>query len=1824
MAFDTSTLTKARESGYSDDEVISFAAQSDPRIKTALDSGYSIDEVASHFDPKPQKQVQPKEDTFKDDWTGFVANMQIAGNKLLQGVEGARMNQAAKWGSYAENARKAADGDPQALEAYTKDRIEQYGFAGIEKRPEKIRQDAELKERIWREEAKKIPEFASYIAEKEQRVKELTPGLSPEMTKLNEAKGKEFWKTFASNPVESLANIVASSAIVSAPAIATGAVGSLAGPAGTAAGAAMGSYAVETSQSLLDALRDSGVDIANPEQVEAAFTDPQVMEKARGFAEARGIPIAIFDAASAGVAGKFVSPLLKEGVSSTTMEVLKASGKEVLTQATAGALGEAAAEKSSGQDLSMKDIFLEAAGSVGSGVGEVVGNVLNANKVDAELQKAGLSEPPPPVEAGPITEETFTPPSEPIIPTPGTAAVPPATEAPLPTPSEEIQTPPTPPLTQGTEFVGTAINTPQGVVTREQGTAHPEMLMEALDKDMPEAEMESNLGFAFRTPDGTIEWVDRVEAGKRLVESGQLKGFKVGDKLTSEHIRGEVEGVTFSQTPTLTEGEIDNQITSQQENLIGMAVRKGYSLEDAQDFAQDVMIKATQNKGAFNPEKGPVEAWVKGIANNLFIDNARAAKAKKRDVEVVSSSVENEAGTTIEEQAKTDVGPRAELVAKESAKSIQDVVDAMPENDQKVMNAFMVDPSLTIEEMAEETGLTVDQVKKAKARGRKELEQFVRSQNIGDRMAPGASNIRELKNAQLTLASDIYEGLRQSDQLTKETFQKNVEQQYPELFTQEQVDEMWTLAGMASESFRESGGRKPMNKVIDQMTGGKMREGETSRKNEIADQQRRARGLPAAMQAARKSHQSVWDEAMRAIDYDPQLQSNTVAKFKDSNEVPTDFESAILLHATIEAENKFDDAVDRVNEAATDQDRIIAQANAQTAERELIELYDINKSTGTAAGRALSARRMMSDRSYTLSRMIAETRAKKGEDLTPQEQADVKENFEKLNKSKAELDARELQKDEEVAREQAEEVLGSMSKDADPVVKSLLDRIVDRLKKAHDAARERILARLARTSTGLDPTVLYDLSVIGAYHIAKGIKKLSDWKRAMNEDLDGAFEEHYDQVFEESNRRVDEAVEEGTKTSPKKEKVKRLLKDAPLQEVLDDTRKKMANRIKEGDSISDLRSYVQKMALALVRGGTTQLDPLLDTLHTMIEPVSPGITRREVMDLFSGYGDSKQLDMEQAKVTVRDLKGQSQQLAKIEDIPKGIPLKKTGVERRTPSDTERRLIKQVNELAKVFGIKVTDPATQLRSILSSIKTRLQNDIKDLTHQIETGEKPLPRTPAPTNQEIENLRAQKKELQEILAQMNKGGNETEILNRALKAYKARVVQRMADLQSRIAKNDFATKKRRELDLSKDAEAVKLAAEYRKQVRIFNERKFDFEVKNYNNLQRAAYYAQEVLNTAKASTGSVDFSAFGRQAAFYSASHPLQSFGNLIRSIMAMNEKQMDQQMAQIEKRPNALNGNYSAAKLFFGEMKGALSRREEQIRSNFAEKIPWIKWSNRAYNTFLNRARADMFDYMLSSAPAKPTKAQIRSIGYMVNTATGRGELEGRLAGAADALSIPFWSPRLYKSRLDALLFVPLIRRDAKGVRKVILKEYVRALSTVGTLIALGAMAGAEIEWDPESSDFLKFRFGNTRYDILGGHQQWLVYLYRMLTGRYKTTKGKQKDLGEPENITDPTFLTVTGRMMRSKLTPVLAKYVDYREGRDIGNNKIDRRLLYADSTFPYVHGMIPGAFAPLSLSNDDLAPIAQYHGYTAASLSALASMLGIGVQQYENKSTTDR
>jgi hypothetical protein len=237
----------------------------------------------------------------------------------------------------------------------------------------------------------------------------------------------------------------------------------------------------------------------------------------------------------------------------------------------------------------------------------------------------------------------------------------------------------------------------------------------------------------------------------------------------------------------------------------------------------------------------------------------------------------------------------------------------------------------------------------------------------------------------------------------------------------------------------------------------------------------------------------------------------------------------------------------------------------------------------------------------------------------------------------------------------------------------------------------------------------------------------------------------------ESEAAADEAVDQIKKDvgSEPAEKAKEFDLDKERDRAIDNIKK----RVEDGAPPEDLTAFIRKLAENFVRRGVNERNALVDAVHGVIKEIAPEMDRRQVMDAISGYGDFKPLDPDAVKAQLRDLKGQMQQVAKLEDMQGGSAPAKTGVEHRTPSDEERRLIKQVNEMKRKGGFNVTDPAKQLKSALDGIKTRLTNQIADLTHQIETRTRIVKdKTKTPLDAEALALTKQRDALQEQFNQI----------------------------------------------------------------------------------------------------------------------------------------------------------------------------------------------------------------------------------------------------------------------------------------------------------------------------------------------------------------------------------------------------------------------------------------------------------------------------------------
>lgn len=549
----------------------------------------------------------------------------------------------------------------------------------------------------------------------------------------------------------------------------------------------------------------------------------------------------------------------------------------------------------------------------------------------------------------------------------------------------------------------------------------------------------------------------------------------------------------------------------------------------------------------------------------------------------------------------------------------------------------------------------------------------------------------------LEQGSKVVEAVRQGMQSFKEA--------HPEA-TKEQTD------NLRDSLTKELGGEKP--------AAPKAPKEEThSIKNETVDQAVKDIDKDPITKEGTRAFGQNMQEAADEEEVNPAAGENLVREINDNPRPISDKEDAILLRHQIRLKNALKGVTDQMAKEAGDgsfSGRMAElQQKAAKIRSDMYDAFTASKLTGTEQGRALNARKMLAREDYSLAQMENRLRlAQGGKELSDTQRTAIQKLSKQLEDTQKAHDdyvkaAEEKHSKEELDRKVAEIVREAARAKAKAPPQNVVSKFID---DQAAAARQRIKERLsgARVNdvTSL-PAHVADLAIVGAKYLKDGIRDLGQWSHEMLKDFGHDIEPNLKEIYahaKNSEKTLSDAAAE-----------KRDFK-GERKSTID----KLKERVKEGDSISNMGRYVQSLAEQFVKSGITDPTQLRDAVHGELVKVDPEITPRQTQDAISGYGDFKPLSDDVVKRQLSDAKGQLQAMSKLEDMRGGKAPAKTGVERRVPSDAERRLIQQVNEMKRKGGFNVTDPATQLRTSLEAMKTRLRNSISDLDHQIATRQK----------------------------------------------------------------------------------------------------------------------------------------------------------------------------------------------------------------------------------------------------------------------------------------------------------------------------------------------------------------------------------------------------------------------------------------------------------------------------------------------------------------------
>lgn len=127
----------------------------------------------------------------------------------------------------------------------------------------------------------------------------------------------------------------------------------------------------------------------------------------------------------------------------------------------------------------------------------------------------------------------------------------------------------------------------------------------------------------------------------------------------------------------------------------------------------------------------------------------------------------------------------------------------------------------------------------------------------------------------------------------------------------------------------------------------------------------------------------------------------------------------------------------------------------------------------------------------------------------------------------------------------------------------------------------------------------------------------------------------------------------------------------------------------------------------------------------------------------------------------------------------------------------------------------------------------------------------------------------------------------------------------------------------------------------------------------------------------------------------------------------------------------------------------------------------------------------------------------------------------------------------------------------------------------------------ETDDDPESADFGKLRFGNTRYDLMTGFQQIFVFFSRLLG-----------HISRGESVSN-----TVKRFARSKASPTVGTLINLDQGKDMVGDPVTLQSEAVKLALP--------------LYVQDMKDVYDEGGATGVITSAVPAVFGVGVQTYK-------
>ena len=617
---------------------------------------------------------------------------------------------------------------------------------------------------------------------------------------------------------------------------------------------------------------------------------------------------------------------------------------------------------------------------------------------------------------------------------------------------------------------------------------------------------------------------------------------------------------------------------------------------------------------------------------------------------------------------------------------------------------------------------------------------------------------------------------------------------------------------------------------------------------------------------------------------------------------------------------------------------------------------------------------------------------------------------------------------------------------------------------------------------------------------------------------------------------------------------------------------------------------------------------VVDAVHEQLSLEVPGISRYDIMQAMSDYGQWRQLNREEKADKIRAIRGKARQSLKLEDSLNAIALSQEWLDQGMAPEEVAQKLRDQNLLPKATGREQATP--------DSIEKGLIAQVDKLKHELPV--------------HVESKPGQ--------------------LKTASERYRKAQEKRLAFWENRRdeAKQGRLPKRRKK----RPPAAVAIIDKNVEIEHVQAEALTEIEKAKRANWNAGQWIGAGLLETTslipKGLMLGMEWSFFIRQGFFYARSHPIKAFAAAVDGIHATFSQRIAMASTEdIESRPNARE--YHQGGVDFTRHHGPRAALEEMSNSAV---LRWLEHTEgkvflplrtvakvymafeRGNRTFANTMKADLYDIQKRDTlaareffgdSANWTDNDIKQTGRTSNIFSGRGT---GLKGGNPYLDFFFLARRWAWSRIQTDLVVPFQLMTPqrigqwnadRGMRVAMAKLYLQTLLGHATKLAVSywlysLLAGDDeekkptIEWDLRSSDVGALKMGETRIKSEGGTMPLVTLGARVLTGTMKTSKGEIKSIyGEDVQYGGQTAADFIINYGRYKLGTGMSGILEWASGYDAVGNLVSKKDIVATRVTPLTHREIVDAEKEL--------------GFKQGTLVALEAIFGATVSTYGDRTT---